>query len=256
MEHLIQKIDEIFLTIESLDDLSSAAFNIEAVLGEIQRDIQLNAQGTTDATDPVWEHFCLLALKKAEQLGLEPFAGSEQEAANSLYDNYFHVALSLVMARDDYFETPALAWAAFNKNEYPGFKDEIACVRLLTWAGFDPNAQDGRGMTALHYMASWKNLPASQPRGVRILLEAGANPDIQNLRGDTPLIFMAGNITWHPAMSMSAAKLLNAGADITLKANDGATFLSLLKEGQAKKPDPGRQVIIEAVENGMFAAQE
>lgn len=240
--------------VSSLDYLAKAAYHIESSLGESDQAAADKSGEFCNELDPVWDYFCKSALEKAKQLDVQPFSGNPKEAANGLYDNYFHIALSLALAGDTYIDTPVLAWAAFNKHQYRGFKDEIACVRLLAWAGFNPNAQDENGMSALHYMAFWQHPPYSHPRGVRTLLDAGADPNLQNLNGDTPLLYMAGMSPWQNNISMSAAQLLGAGADARIKANDGATFHSILAQVESQSPDPRRQEVIEFVEQLLASA--
>lgn len=254
MEKLFKQTDAMMEMVSSLDYLARAAYNIESSLGESDRSKADETGEFCNGLDPVWDYFCNVALEKAKQLGVQPFSGTAQEAANGLYDNYFHLALSLALAGDTYIDTPALAWAAFNKHQYRGFKDEIACVRLLTWAGFNPDAQDENGMTALHYMAFWQHPPYSHPRGVRTLLDAGANPNLQNFNGDTPLLFMAGMSPWQDSMTLSAAQLLGAGADVGIEANDGATLLNILGQVESQSPDPRRQEVIEFVEQLLASA--
>jgi hypothetical protein len=189
-----------------------------------------------------------LAVEQAIRIGFEPNSIDRQRIEFDLYDNYFHAAVAGVAAariHEPAKSLPLLAWAAFNKHSYRGYKDEIAVLRMLLGAGYDPNAQDCNGMTALHYMASMQTYPFSHPRAVRLLIEAGANPNIQNERGDSPLCYLAGNRQWTDELNYSAILLLDAGANPRLAANDGATPLGLLKENC---DDSQREAIIFAIE--------
>jgi hypothetical protein len=228
-------------------------------LGDAERDYDpddQNYEGFIEALDEVWAIVCEAAAKRAVSLAEDSpeFARNLSQSLSpgglqdALYDNYLFGALAGVFAAhaDNSIQAmPALAWAAFNKHSYQGYRDEIACLRMLLWAGFDPNAQDERGMTALHYMASQQHLPASHPRAVRLLLEAGSNPNLQNVRGDTPLCYLSGNEKWTGALHDSALMLLSAGADPNLPSADGATAISLMIAADAQMPDEYRAYLIE-----------
>ena len=220
----------------SLLEQAMRVFEIE--LGRVEDKDFDDSDGSSDreyvaALDEVWGMLCVAAIEQATKLGFDPNTIDREQVERDLHDNYFHAALAGVAAariHEPAKQLPLLAWAAFNKNAYQGYKDEIAVLRMLLWAGYDPNAQDERGMSALHYMASMKNHPYSHPRAVRLLLNAGANPNIRNVRGDSALCYLSGNQQWSGALTRTAAMLLGGGADPLLAANDGATPLGLLKE--------------------------
>lgn len=203
------------------------------------------------ALDEAWVTLTNLAADQALRLGFDPNTIDRQRIEFDLYDNHFHAAVAGVAAariHEPAKGLPLLAWAAFNKHSYQGYKDEIAILRMLLSAGYDPNAQDNNGMTALHYMASMQHYPYSHPRAVRLLLEAGADPNIQNERGDSPLCYLAGNLQWTDHLHRSAVLLLNAGANPHLAANDGATPFGLLNENRGEFM---RELIIVAIEQAM-----
>lgn len=186
-----------------------------------------------DALDGVWNALAIYAVDLALRLGFDPNMIDRQRIESDLYDNYFDAAVAGVEAariHEPAKGLPLLAWAAFNKHSYGGYKNEIAILRMLLGAGYDPNAQDNRGMTALHYMASMQTYPYSHPRAVRLLIKAGANPNIRNERGDSPLCFMTGNRKWTDELNRSAILMLDAGANPHLAANDGTTPFGMLIE--------------------------
>lgn len=75
---------------------------------------------------------------------------------------------------------PYLFTQAFDLKEN---KDSIAdCLHVLLLWGFDINACDDNGNTALHYALYTEN-----QRALDYLIEAGADPDKQNIRGNTPI---------------------------------------------------------------------
>jgi ankyrin repeat protein len=129
--------------------------------------------------------------------------------------------------------------------------DEIACLRLLLWAGFDPNARNDSGNTALIYMASLRTRLVSHPRAIRLLLGVGANPNLTNKTGDTALCYLSGNKNWFAAHTVAAWQLLDGGANPFVKANDGECAYSMWqRHKQGSKDIEG---ILAAVDG--FAAQ-
>lgn len=239
VEALRVAIAETLDKIESIDQLGPIAAKVEAALGAWEH------QGLApDELDEEWNFFCDSVFELVD--GDEDATITPNEAEAGLRDNYFHIAMRCISFPDQVENHPLIAWAAFNKNQYRGFSDEIATVRLLISSGFNPNIPDGKN-TPLHYMASWQHNPGSSPRGVRLLLKAGAKPNVQNQNGDTPLGYLAGNLDWNEYTHASAIHLLNAGADPFIQANDGATALSLLEENQEQQPNDIRQALIEKI---------
>jgi hypothetical protein len=221
----------------------------EAKLGGIERKEFQNKEPDLDyidALDSAWGTICVAALKKTASLAGDDASleddlnASADDMRVALHDNYLHGALAAVIAagKDESMrKLPLLAAAAFNKHTYNGYQDEIACLRMMLWAGYDPNAQTSNGITALHYMASMKSNLASHPRAVRLLLKAGIDPNLKNENGDTPLCYMAGNTTWHEVHTQSAWLLLDNGADPLAEANDGECAYSLLRKNQEISED-------------------
>lgn len=244
-ERMVQAI----LASDDVSKLGLLMMNIEVEFGRFEaEDIDLGDDEHFAALTTVWQKLANLAVDQALRIGFDPNTIDRQRVEFDLYDNYFHAAVAGVVAariHEPAKGLPLLAWAAFNKHSYRGYKDEIAILRMLLGAGYDPNAQDNNGMTALHYMASMQNYPFSHPRAVRLLIEAGANPNIQNERGDSPLCYLCGNQRWTDELNHSAIMLLDAGANPRLAANDGATPLGLLKENCN---DSQREEIIVAIE--------
>lgn len=255
LEFLLHNTELMVADIREAGDIGKLGMlmmQIEVELGRVEaKDAEQNGGDPeyVEALDEMWGVFCTHATDQALKLGFDPNTIDRERVERDLYDNYFHAAVAGVAAariHETAKQLPLLAWAAFNKNSYKGYKDEIAILRMLLWAGYDPNTQDERGMTALHYMASMNNYPYSHPRAVRLLIEAGANPDIRNQRGDSALCYLAGNRQWSDALTSTAAMLLSLGADPLLAANDGATPLGLLKENCDDEEREGIIAFIEA----------
>lgn len=201
-----------------------------------------------DATlDMIWSDFIGASMKAAEAHGAIPDVDAKRIEAG-LRDNYAHIAFGVLKAIPTDTDLPVIAWAAFNKHRYQGWKDEIGIVRTLALAGYNPNLPDTSSKTPLHLMAYQDPAPHSSPRGVRLLLDAGAEVDARNARGDTPLMLLAASGAWTEATHNSAIKLLEAGADPFAKADDSETPLSVMKQCQKANPSGARQAIIDHIE--------
>ncbi len=69
-----------------------------------------------------------------------------------------------------------------------------AVVRLLIWAGANPDEAGMHGMTPLITSSFYSNrMPKVSPRIVKRLLDARANPDLRDVNGWTALMFAADN---------------------------------------------------------------
>ena len=82
-----------------------------------------------------------------------------------------------------------LAAAGGGSGELQGLEDcevfetaTVEQVRACLSAGIDPNEQDPKGLTALH----WAARKTSDPAVIEVLLEAGANPRSTSIAGRTP----------------------------------------------------------------------
>jgi hypothetical protein len=244
-------------------ELKLALMQAEIELGAMEREILQN--GKTDraylaALDGAWSTFCEVAIARAEEMArhdktlAKDLKASPKSLKMGLYDNYLHAAFAAAIAarkNPQIKKLPLLAEAAFNKHSYLGWMDEIACLRLLLWAGFDPNARNDSGDTALIYMASLRTRLVSHPRAIRLLLGVGANPNLTNKMGDTALCYLSGNKNWFAAHTVAAWQLLDGGANPFVKANDGECAYSMWqRHKQGSKDIEG---ILAAVEG--FAAQ-
>lgn len=230
--------------VSGFDSLRLAAPQFEVFLGNLEH------EGCEfDDLDAAWGLFFAKCMEKLEAHDSLSFPkATVNDIMDGLNDNYFHVGVQSVFYGDALANYPVIAWAAMNKNQYQGWRDEIALVRTLIAAKFDPNLADQGGNTALHYMAFWNHMPGTSSRGVRLLLQAGANPNAQNNNGDTPLCYLAGSSRWDIEQARSAYYLLDAGADPRIPANDGATAISLLKQAEAADPSQLRAELIEEIE--------
>ena len=242
MASLDQAIEEFLVGLESINNIKMVALDMEARFGAQER----TGGSTEEEVDRAWLIFCKGLLQHQQNNGFVMMTPDSAKAG--LQDNYFDVALNVALQKKELADQPVLAWAAFNKSSYSGYSDEIAVVRLLIAAGFNPNLQDGSLNTALHYMCWWKPWPCSSPRGVRLLLKAGADPNIQNHNGDNPLAVMAGSHPWPPILTESAMLLLANGANPHLPTNDGLSALKILKQIEADSPDENRAALIEVME--------
>jgi hypothetical protein len=147
-----------------------------------------------------------------------------------LWDNYFRAALSVALAGNKFKSSPVVAWAAFNKHEYTGLEDEIAVIRFLLWAGFNPNVPDEGNNYPMHFMAFFKHGSGSHPRAIRLLLKAGANPNLRRSNGDSPLTYLCAATRLTDDMLLSAERMLEGGADWNQKSYDGVSPKSLVEE--------------------------
>ena len=91
---------------------------------------------------------------------------------------------------------------------------DIAVIEALLDRSADLEAVNDEGMTALHFASG---LPDARPDVVGLLLERGANANAQDDLGVAPLHFANDTLV--------AALLLNYGADVNRKTNDGYTRL-------------------------------
>jgi ankyrin repeat protein len=96
--------------------------------------------------------------------------------------------------------------------------------RLLS-SGANPNSHDGTGATALFLAVMWKN-----EEGARLLLEHGADPGIP-FDNFTPLMFAATD-----QQLGVLRKLINAGADLDSRDNDGRSALMHALHQHSDKP--------------------
>ncbi len=90
-------------------------------------------------------------------------------------------------------------------------------VNLLLKAGADPNIEDSKGQTALHYTAADYRLDK-----MKLLLKAEAHPNTQDKNGQTPLHKAA---YWDQPGAVKL--LLEAKADASIRNAEGKTALEL-----------------------------
>lgn len=165
-----------------------------------------------------------------------------------MLDNYMVAALASVELGVTH-EGPLMAWAALNKKNFEGYEGEIACMRVLMWAGCDVNAKDAdTESTALHYMCNLKWGKGVHVRALKHLIDYGANVNLQNVQGDTPIITLSGQKQWNSDADTAFRMLVKAGADLGIKASDGESALSLLTANQAAEPSPLREALITELE--------
>ena len=116
--------------------------------------------------------------------------------------------------------------------------DNYEKVKILLDAGADPNAQEKNGWTPLFFALNSRFIEKNI-RFVPLLLDAGANPNIKmnkSHNGLSPLHFLFlpdGNMTFDEnlvsTIETAVSMLLDAGADLTLKTEDGFTAWDFLQ---------------------------
>ena len=143
---------------------------------------------------------------------------------------------------------PLIAWNAKNRSEFVGCHGEIATMRALLWAGYDPSIPDELGATALHHMVNLKYGSGCNPRALRYLLEAGCDVERVHQGGDTAIIALCGHLIWTAQHTECLGALAAADADMFSVAGDGETPLSLLRHRDASSPSEARQWFIGAIE--------
>ncbi|KAK8246888.1 ankyrin repeat protein, partial [Phyllosticta capitalensis] len=93
-------------------------------------------------------------------------------------------------------------------------------LRLLLYAGADPNTQDYGGYTLMHLAIDYANIDEL----VKMLLDKGADINMKNNWGETPLYGAAAR-----GYEESVRALLNGNADPTVKMTSGETALEIAK---------------------------
>jgi ankyrin repeat protein len=101
----------------------------------------------------------------------------------------------------------------YHSTEHP----DLACFKLLLQHGAIP-----AGKNALKHM-----LDREDPEGVQLLLSAGADPNEVNDRGETALHWAA----WRGRSASIIAALLDCGADLDARRQDGRTAYALAFQG-------------------------
>ena len=95
--------------------------------------------------------------------------------------------------------------------------------------GVEVNAQDGYGMTPLHYAMRSKN-----PDAALVLLEAGADPNIPNIDNIIPLAMIGSTPTRLDVLE----KMLQNGGDVHyLNADNEKGIVDTLKENMSHRED-------------------
>lgn len=229
--------------IASSDDIRKILPQVEYHLGRMEQEDESQA----DDLDELWNNFIDAAIHSASAHDAIPSLDAKAAEAG-LRDNFSHVALGVVKSFPTDTEHPVIAWAAFNKHTYQGWKDEVSIVRTLALAGFDPNLPDDDSQTPLHMTAFMEPPPHSSPRAVRVLLKMGADANARNGNGDSPLTYLVAADDLTEQMQETAIMLLDAGADPFAKSDDGTTAYGLLKKYQTAKPEGRREVLLDMIE--------
>lgn len=250
---------------ENFDQLKKILINIEKMLGKLEQSYDEDPDELDEfinALEEVWGDVCGEAFKiyaDPEVRDIDAIRSrSPEEFVKALQENNLEVAFDAVIAAnldESFKKQPLLAAAAKAKHASKGDNDEIACLRLLILAGFDPDVPDDDGCTALHYMVMMKEQPFSHPRAVRCLLDIEIDPNMQNARGETAFCCLTRKTQWTDEMVMSAAKLLEHGANPIIPADDGSNAYEFFQQNPSAHDEvPGLLSFInERIERGRAA---
>lgn len=228
---------------------------------------QMDLDEKVHATE-TWARICETVLKEGAAHGaFESFEQSYLRIMKSGGQPALGLALRSDM-RDNYIigafaaknvgipvDAPLIAWNAKNRSEFVGWQGEIATIRTLLWAGYNPSVQDEAGATALHYMVNLGYGSGCNPRAVRYLLEAGCDVNLAHNGGDTALITLCGHVEWTPQHTECFKLLVSADADPFAVSHDGATPLSLLMNGEERSPNKERQWLLVAIGRSLKRAE-
>ena len=107
----------------------------------------------------------------------------------------------------------------------------LSAIRLLLKAGANPNAQDIKGRTALHYELKEEHIDLEI---VKVLLDNGADPDIREKNGLSSLHYAAASKQAKPEV---VQLLLDRGANSSLVSKAGSYAADLVRN-QALQNDP------------------
>eukprot|EP00929_Paragymnodinium_shiwhaense_P011270 TRINITY_DN1167_c0_g1_i5.p1 TRINITY_DN1167_c0_g1~~TRINITY_DN1167_c0_g1_i5.p1 ORF type:complete len:233 (-),score=52.66 TRINITY_DN1167_c0_g1_i5:276-893(-) len=120
-------------------------------------------------------------------------------------------------------------------------------VRQLLAEGYEVNAQDNYGWTALRYAVRNNNYDATAA-----LLEGGADPNIASHSGRTPLMSAAGN-----DLAQMVELLINdGGADIMQHDDRGRTAYDIASRGGPLRNQAIRDLVAEGQTPGMLTPKE
>lgn len=119
--------------------------------------------------------------------------------------------------------------------------------------GFDPDARDADGLSAMDIALGAPRGKHCHPRAVRVLLEAGADPDAINFAGDAPLLAIARSEHWCEDRDACARALIEHGADMHA-AKGGDTLASLLRAAQETRSSSARAALLASLEDAQSSA--
>jgi ankyrin repeat protein len=228
--------------LERHPEIADAGLYIALVLGDVQRVQKVLADfpgiATTKGGPREWEPLLYVCFSRFAN-GASSRAGDLTETARLLLrqgadPNGFCIderwpdsPLPCLYAAAGLNNNPALARALLEAGARPDDSEslyhstehaDLACLRLLLEYGASPRA--------LNHMLDYENI-----NGVRLLLTAGANPNEVNPRGETALHWAV----WRGRGAKIVAELLDAGADIDARRNDGRTaYVLAAQSGQTE----------------------
>ncbi len=196
---------------------------------------------------------------------IEAVESGDTDTVNSLIQS------SLYMVKRTLFDRPTTLWTAIEQDRIEIVKALIQAgavhpvllggegnentARFLVEAGIDVNARGGDGSTALIYACIWGFSGTERKNVAKLLIQAGADVNAQRDDGWTALMGPAqsnadripkrlvdpksNKETWVQIPTKghvdTVKNLIEAGADVNVKAKDGSTALMCASTGEVAK---------------------